>query len=71
MIYILLFTQDGSGMAQPMVEAEHLTRTFRGGVRALDDLSLQVPAGVVNGLLGPNGAGPVGCGRSPNTSRSP
>jgi ABC-2 type transport system ATP-binding protein len=44
-------------MDQPMIEVEHLTRTFRGGVRALDGLSLRVPAGVVYGLLGPNGAG--------------
>jgi ABC-2 type transport system ATP-binding protein len=34
----------------------HLSRTF-GNVRALDDLTLEVPAGAVFGLLGPNGAG--------------
>jgi ABC-2 type transport system ATP-binding protein len=34
-----------------------LTREFATGVRALDQLTLQVPAGVVFGFLGPNGAG--------------
>ena len=34
-----------------------LTRDFAGGVRALDELTLEVPAGIVFGFLGPNGAG--------------
>ncbi len=34
-----------------------LTREFAGGVRALDQLTLEVPAGIVFGFLGPNGAG--------------
>ena len=38
------------------VEAEGITKTF-GKVRALDDVSLQVPRGTVCGLLGHNGAG--------------
>jgi ABC-2 type transport system ATP-binding protein len=44
-------------MGEPVIEVSGLVRTFRGGVRALDGLSLRVPAGVVYGLLGPNGAG--------------
>ena len=36
---------------------EALTREFQGGVRALDNLTLEVPAGIVFGFLGPNGAG--------------
>ncbi|HEY0306408.1 MAG TPA: ABC transporter ATP-binding protein [Longimicrobiales bacterium] len=36
---------------------EALTREFEGGVRALDHLTLEVPAGIVFGFLGPNGAG--------------
>ena len=38
------------------IEAEALVKTY-GEVRALDGLSLAVPAGTVFGLLGPNGAG--------------
>src|SRR5688572_8559954 len=38
------------------IQAEDLVRDF-GPVRALDHLSLDVPAGIVFGFLGPNGAG--------------
>jgi daunorubicin resistance ABC transporter ATP-binding subunit len=34
-----------------------LVKEFKGGVRALDGLSMEVEAGTVFGLLGPNGAG--------------
>jgi ABC-2 type transport system ATP-binding protein len=43
-------------MSEPAVEARDLRKTF-GKVRALDGLSLAVPAGSVLGLLGPNGSG--------------
>ncbi|MBU6244268.1 MAG: alpha/beta fold hydrolase [Actinomycetales bacterium] len=36
---------------------EGLSKTYRGGLRAVDDVSFTVPPGVVLGLLGPNGAG--------------
>jgi ABC-2 type transport system ATP-binding protein len=39
------------------IEAEGLVKTYPGDVRALDGLSLAVPAGTVFALLGPNGAG--------------
>src|SRR5919198_706682 len=39
------------------IEANDLVKTYPGGVRALDGLSLAVRAGTVFGLLGPNGAG--------------
>ena len=43
-------------MSPSAFRTERLSRSF-GSVRALDDLSLDVPAGAVFGLLGPNGAG--------------
>jgi ABC-2 type transport system ATP-binding protein len=39
------------------IEAEGLIKTYPGDVRALDGISLSVPAGTIFGLLGPNGAG--------------
>ena len=43
-------------MREPIIHIEHLSRFF-GTVKAVDDLSLEVPAGIVFGFLGPNGAG--------------
>src|SRR5512142_2821340 len=43
-------------MLESIIRTEHLTRTF-GSVKAVDDLSLAVPPGIVFGFLGPNGAG--------------
>ena len=43
-------------MTQMAIRLEHLTRDFE-AVRALDRLSLEVPAGTIFGFLGPNGAG--------------
>jgi ABC-type multidrug transport system ATPase subunit len=39
-----------------MLTIRHLTHDYPNGVRALDDVSLEIPAGMF-GLLGPNGAG--------------
>lgn len=41
----------------PSISVSHLTKLFRGGVAALDDVSLDVPPATVFGFLGPNGAG--------------
>src|SRR5271157_1174099 len=35
---------------------ENLSKTYKNGVKALDNVSLTIPAGMF-GLLGPNGAG--------------
>ena len=39
------------------IDAVDLVKTYPGGVRALDGVSLAVPSGTIFGLLGPNGAG--------------
>ena len=44
-------------MTGALLEVRHLTKQYRGGLLANDDLSLDVRAGEVFGLLGPNGAG--------------
>ncbi len=51
-----MFAIRSKTMNHVALQTEHLTRTF-GAVRALDDLSLTVPAGIVFGFLGTNGAG--------------
>ena len=43
-------------MTLTAIRVDELTRDF-GTLRAVDHLSLEVPAGVVYGFLGPNGAG--------------
>lgn len=43
-------------MPEPIIRTEHLSRFF-GTIKAVDNLSLEVPAGIVFGFLGPNGAG--------------
>lgn len=40
-----------------MIEAIGLTKRYDGGIVAVDDLNLSVPAGELFGFLGPNGAG--------------
>jgi ABC-2 type transport system ATP-binding protein len=42
---------------RPVLEIERVTKDYHKGVRANDDVSLQVAAGEVFGLLGHNGAG--------------
>jgi ABC-2 type transport system ATP-binding protein len=44
-------------LSDQAVIAEDVVKTFKGGVRALDGVSLSVQRGTVLGLLGPNGAG--------------
>jgi ABC-2 type transport system ATP-binding protein len=44
-------------MTAPAIAIADLQKTYAGGKRALDGVSLDVPRGQIFGLLGPNGAG--------------
>lgn len=43
-------------MTEMAIRTENLTRDF-GHVRAVDNLSLEVPSGIIFGFLGPNASG--------------
>jgi len=43
-------------MTETSIRIENITRDF-GTMRAVEDLSLEMPAGIIFGFLGPNGAG--------------
>ena len=45
-----------SPLTQPLLKLANVTRTF-GGIRALNDVSCEIPQGRVTGIIGPNGAG--------------
>jgi ABC-2 type transport system ATP-binding protein len=40
-----------------MLTVENIRKTYKGGVKAVDDVSFSVKSGTVLGILGPNGAG--------------
>ena len=57
---------------QLAVAARGLSKTYpKGGVKALEDFDLEVPAGQVVGLLGPNGAGKTTAVRILSTTLRP
>jgi peptide/nickel transport system ATP-binding protein len=43
--------------AEPAVSLQHVSKTFPGGVHALTDVSLDIPAGQTLGLVGESGSG--------------
>ena len=43
--------------SQAAISIDQLSKTYAGGKRALDNVSLDIPRGSIFGLLGPNGAG--------------
>ncbi|MFD8252112.1 ABC transporter ATP-binding protein [Streptomyces werraensis] len=50
-------TREGRSTGDAVVVTRGLTKRYRGGQLAVDDLHLTVPAGSVFGFLGPNGSG--------------
>src|SRR5215510_6704299 len=50
------YPEEPMATANAVLRVEHLSKTYPNGVKALDDVSLTIPAGMY-GLLGPNGAG--------------
>jgi ABC-2 type transport system ATP-binding protein len=46
-----------SDSSSPAVEVRGLVREFKGGIRAVDGLDLELEPGEIYGFLGPNGAG--------------
>jgi ABC-2 type transport system ATP-binding protein len=39
------------------IEVEHLSKIYKGDIKAVDDISFDVKEGIIFGFLGPNGAG--------------
>lgn len=61
-VVALLRPRDRAGEARPELAAvplatRDLAKEFKGGLKAVDGVTFEVPPGVVLGLLGPNGAG--------------
>ncbi len=44
-------------MSKNIIETRDLTKIYKGGIKAVDSLNIEIEEGEVYGLLGPNGAG--------------
>ena len=44
-------------MSNNIIETKDLTKVYKGGIKAVDSLNIEIEEGEVYGLLGPNGAG--------------
>ncbi len=49
-----------------VIDVDHLSKTFLGGIKAVNDISFHIPRGSVFGYLGPNGSGKTTCIRLMN-----
>lgn len=52
---------------EPILKVQDLRKEYKGGFKAVDDVSFEVSAGEIFGLLGPNGAGKTTIIRSIST----
>lgn len=53
----MIYSNNHDSETTAAIEANNLTKSYHGGVRAVDGMSFTIPKGEIFGMLGPNGAG--------------